>query len=503
MTVPARSFAFLGFLAATASSVSAQAPPPLPLGHVVVVQRPVTCPSGFFTGMTCEKVEVAGCAGVADLSNVTLGFKNPAGIPKGTIVLHGGGGGQQPFNAGPSGSSYVDQYLAGGYQVVQMAWPSDWEDTGEATKSIKLAACRPATILAYIADPANQIHTTGAFCAQGHSGGTGAWGYTLAWYDGGSMIDKVLLTSGPVFGDIALGCVVPDAPDVTVVPTNGSAWSTHPSYVGSSATNVALWTGDGSCQGPSPTSCASYTAWKDQSIVSGDSTYSGCTTTGPSASFSYPQTALSGWLCNNNANNSAGEGYFFYRKFTSPTQTAHFSLTAISQCPGAEDIWDGMTPQGTSGLTASANDMLDPVRGCIPRHATGCVGQPDGAACDDGDPCTTGDACSGGDCTGTAIAPPQETQGLVSSSKTSFSWNPAASATRYDVVRGAVALLPVGPGGGDEACFDNLAGTTLTDPAVPVAGAGFWYLARGKNSCGAGTYGAASDGSPRSTTTCP
>ncbi len=501
-SVRAQRFVLSGFVAVAASRAAAQSPP-LPLGNVVLVQRPVACPAGFFTGMTCEEVKVANCPGNVDLTNVILGIKLPGATPKGTIVLHGGGGGRQPFNAGPAGSTYVDQYLQAGYVVVQLAWPSDWEDTGEATKSIKLAACRPATLLAYIADPTNQIHTAGAMCAQGHSGGTGAWGYTLAWYDGGSYLDKVVLTSGPVFGDVALGCVVPDAPNVTVLPTNGAPWSTPPSYVSSSASNVALWTGDSSCQGPGPTTCASYQSWKDQSLVSGDSSYLGCTTSGPSASFTYPQTALSGWLCNNNANNSAGEGSFFYRNFTSAGQTAHFALTAVSACPGAEDIWDGTTPQAGSALTASVHDMIDTVNGCVLRHTTACAGQPDGTACDDGNACTTGDACSGGACAGTVVAAPAETDDLVAGSKTSFSWTATTSATRYDVVRGGLASLPAGPGGGDETCFDNLATATVTDPTVPGSGSGLWYLARGENECGAGSYGIESNGSPRTTNTCP
>jgi len=50
--------------------------------------------------------------------------------------------------------------------------------------------------------------------------------------------------------------------------------------------------------------------------------------------------------------------------------------------------------------------------------------------------------------------------------------------------------LPVGPGGGDETCFPDLAGTSSPDGTVPAPGDAFWYLVRGKNACaGAGTYG--------------
>jgi hypothetical protein len=76
-------------------------------------------------------------------------------------------------------------------------------------------------------------------------------------------------------------------------------------------------------------------------------------------------------------------------------------------------------------------------------------------------------------------------------------------ATGYDVVRGSLGALPVGPGGGDEVCFGNLAGTTLTDATITGPATGFWYLSRGVNGSCIGTYGTQHNGSPRITTTCP
>jgi len=44
---------------------------------------------------------------------------------------------------------------------------------------------------------------------------------------------------------------------------------------------------------------------------------------------------------------------------------------------------------------------------------------------------------------------------------------------------------------------------TAVDPDEPASGEGFWYLVRGRNVCGSGTYGYHSDGTENSTTTCP
>ena len=170
------------------------------------------------------------------------------------------------------------------------------------------------------------------------------------------------------------------------------------------------------------------------------------------------------------------------------------------------------------------DDSCDPILGC--QHANNTDG------CDDGNACTIFDTCSGGTCGGTTIicndsnpctvdtcvpqsgcnfapitAPPETQNVKAAADKATYNWDAAAFATRYDVVRGSLSGLPVGPGGGDEVCFDNLAGTTLNDPTPPGAGTGFWYLSRGENSCGDGTYGNqgvnGAPGAPRITTTCP
>ena len=89
-----------------------------------------------------------------------------------------------------------------------------------------------------------------------------------------------------------------------------------------------------------------------------------------------------------------------------------------------------------------------------------------------------------------------------------ISWSLADGATTSDVLRGSLAALPVGPGGGDEACLGSaLVVTSVTDPATPAAQSGFWYLVRGANTCGKGPYGfegrIAAPWTPRNSTTCP
>lgn len=101
-------------------------------------------------------------------------------------------------------------------------------------------------------------------------------------------------------------------------------------------------------------------------------------------------------------------------------------------------------------------------------------------------------------------SPPVEAQNVsAAADKATYSWTTIVGATAYDVVRGDVAFLPVGPGGGDESCFPNLPGPTVTDGTTPSVGTCLYYIVRAKNSCGPGTYGTTHTGSPRITTTCP
>jgi len=103
-----------------------------------------------------------------------------------------------------------------------------------------------------------------------------------------------------------------------------------------------------------------------------------------------------------------------------------------------------------------------------------------------------------------ATIPPSETDGLVfGSDKQTLSWNAAPGASRYDMLRGEIAQLPVGPGGGDEQCFADIAATSTNDGSIPLSGSGYWYDLRAENACGAGAFGFQSNGGPRLTTTCP
>jgi hypothetical protein len=262
---------------------------------------------------------------------VTWGVKQGTGA--GTIVIFNGASGT---TAGAQ--NYIAPYISAGFSTVQIAWATAWQDTGLNTKSILTAACRVATIGQYIHD---NVYTTGGFAVQGGSGGAGAGGYWLAWYGGGNVIDNAELASGPVYSDIEQGCEVPLAPPVTIIPTDGTPWLDVMSYRGGPQNGVSTQTGYTCQPSKGSTSEAADASWLSQSIVQ----------TG--ATLSYPNTNVSGWLCNNGLNNSSGEAWLFYSQMTSP-----YSLTSLTGCTSAESVDEGLTPEGLTGTTAIINDMV-------------------------------------------------------------------------------------------------------------------------------------------------
>ncbi len=109
---------------------------------------------------------------------------------------------------------------------------------------------------------------------------------------------------------------------------------------------------------------------------------------------------------------------------------------------------------------------------------------------------------------GAGAVPPGAARLVWDASRTTLSWDPLAPGVAggqviYDLVWGALESLPVGIG--IEACgASGVVGTTTADPSpMPSSGDGFWFIVRGRNACGAGTYGSDSDGVERTSSACP
>jgi hypothetical protein len=375
----------------SASAVSAQLQP----GTVTVTGTgPQYCPSGngFYPGtgytVTCYTGLVACNNLPAAIAPIWIDWsvENP-GAQHGTIVMFSGGAGTSASAPPGDESTYVPSYLAQGYTVVQTAWASAWEEADDGTglygDNIRYAACRPASFLKYIYNNVYSQNGAGAgMCAQGASAGSAAIVYALAWYGAdapppnGYLLDKVTLSSGPVFSDIEQGCeVIANTQPPTTNICQGSqlgctGWTaTTPfplQYSGGYEANVELWSG-ATYNGPS---CANLhnqpttfnTQWLHMSIVD-------TTSTDGTPSFSYPQTDMAAWLCETDAvdplDNAAGQGELFYQLLAQAGEIGpHYTIDAVTGCSGDEGVGSG-SPQGIfssfpSGTDAIQYDMGNP-----------------------------------------------------------------------------------------------------------------------------------------------
>ncbi len=91
--------------------------------------------------------------------------------------------------------------------------------------------------------------------------------------------------------------------------------------------------------------------------------------------------------------------------------------------------------------------------------------------------------------------------------KTTLNWNalapvPGPTAV-YDLMRGLTSQFPVGGKPAETCLASATTATSRTDATLPALGTSFYYLVRGINSCGPGTYGSSSSGVPRTPTVCP
>jgi hypothetical protein len=338
----------------------------LPLGTLSTPTALSRCPSGFYPGSSCFQ-SVVSCSATAPLT-VTYGYITPVGTVKGTVLMHDGGGGTTPFTHGPrDGRTFPESFFNAGYRIVQLAWATDWEDTGLPQKNIRVAACRPATLMKFIYDNVHGGRSApGGMGALGHSGGTGALGYALSWYGAGDYLDKAMFSSGPVFSDMSSACEVPPKPIEICAAgqfgcTEGGPWTASPEVGDMHATEIRTWSGIASCSNESrPPTPSELDALRAMSIIDGSA----------SASVNFPRTAVSAWLCTAFDVPAGPLGAIYFSHITSPSRVAAYSLNPVINCSG-EGTWNGT--HAVNGVQMDAfdlmvRDMTDPLVGAIKRH---------------------------------------------------------------------------------------------------------------------------------------
>lgn len=276
------------------------------------------------------------CADVPDIG-VMVAITEPQGAASGTVVTLFGGGGTVAFDEGfPAG------YLSQNLRVVQLVFPSAWEETPSG--SIKAAACRVSTVIEWAFTDVHDGDLAAGFCAHMHSGGSGGLGYALAHYGAERWLDYAMVDAGPVFGRMDHGC---DPEATGLGTTTRSVCDELPNGTfayGGAAGLINGWENTTSCGAPyDDASPADVAQWADDSVVS------------PGADYDYPQTETAFWYCANNANEAAGQGSWFVDEVTS-----NKSVTCVTGECQIEPAWTDPDAK---------NDMIAAMAAqCIPRH---------------------------------------------------------------------------------------------------------------------------------------
>lgn len=303
----------------------------LPTGTVKFLGS-ATCLSGAPAGATCRSIQVS-CSGIPDL-NATLGTTLPSGTPKGTILLVSGHGGTTFFDSG-----FANTYLTDGYRVVQLAWASDWEDTGGV--GLKSAACRPATVFKSVFTTVHKGSRTAGFCGQGTSGGGAALAYSLVHYGIADYFDYVVIAAGPGVSRMDYGC---DKPLYTGPKLNLCPLLTDAPFTYTDGSKFNNWEGTTTCATRNPPQ-ADIDKWAGDSLVSSGATYS------------YPKTSMSWFFCVTKPNNSTGQGKFLIDQVLPRTPADVNCYSGI--CTG-EAVW-----QDAGAFDTTHSEMLSK---CVPNH---------------------------------------------------------------------------------------------------------------------------------------
>lgn len=182
--------------------------PPYTLGQVVVLD-PNGCPSGTgsLADTTCMRLEVrCGHLGLPPIGVEVRISEPPAGVPlRGTVVFGTGAGGDSFYaeHHGGSGRPLLEDLQALGFRVVDRRWEKPWFGDGGG---MLRQSCRYATLLDWVY---RNVHTAGAFCATGNSGGSGEIGYALTTWGLDAVLDVAVPTSGPPMARLDYMCLDP------------------------------------------------------------------------------------------------------------------------------------------------------------------------------------------------------------------------------------------------------------------------------------------------------
>ena len=187
-------------LGSRSEAQSCAAGPPNQIGQVTVLQEPCQSGPGGPPGATCQVLRVE-CQGIPPIEvELRISEPPPDGPLRGTVVFGTGGGGVGFYGNQAGGTELVASVREAGFRVVERSWRTGWfsDDFG-----VRKQSCRYATLLNWIHD---NVHTDGAFCATGNSGGSGEICYSLTSWGTDAILDVAVPSGGPPMSRLDFLC---------------------------------------------------------------------------------------------------------------------------------------------------------------------------------------------------------------------------------------------------------------------------------------------------------
>jgi pimeloyl-ACP methyl ester carboxylesterase len=191
----------------------------LPVGSLVLTDDVPGGGANQCDGESCQGIEVA-CDGVAPARGALWIQPPPSGPTRGVVVLFSGGDGRSWWvgedsegAASPASARTLEMINEAGIEVIQVRWDGGWVSAGPGDAAgLAAAACRPATVVEWVHE--NRWESLGlaaepgacGFCVAGSSGGASQAAYALSHYGLDTMVDALVLASGPPHAALAKGC---------------------------------------------------------------------------------------------------------------------------------------------------------------------------------------------------------------------------------------------------------------------------------------------------------
>lgn len=157
-------------------------------------------------GSTCT-VEVI-CPNLNLAKQARLSIRRPDSGPiLSTALFFSGGGGTDYWSApgGPAIDAIKDLNDAG-FRTIEVAWmEGSWAFKNDA-KGLAEAACRPASVIHFVATELVHTESGNQLMVTGNSAGSAQVAYALTRYGQADHIHAAVLTGGPPFARLDLGC---------------------------------------------------------------------------------------------------------------------------------------------------------------------------------------------------------------------------------------------------------------------------------------------------------